>query len=123
MTQVQFGALQSHASKLESGTGASGGPGVEALTLQLNRLDPARKCLALHGITDANLDARTKRLEQLFSGVPGCPSPVFFDHIHKGKAGERSVTEVSLVEFRSNADHEKTFELGFQRWIRSKVGM
>ena len=34
-----------------------------------------------------------------------------FDHIHRGKAGERSVTKVSLVEFRCNADREKAFEL------------
>ena len=111
VTQVQFGELQSRVSKLESSAGVAGGTGVEALTMQLDRLDPARKCLAIHGIVDANLDARTKHLEKLFSDVSGCPSPVYFDHIHKGKAGERSVTKVSLVEFRCNADREKAFQL------------
>ena len=84
---------------------------MQALTLQLDRLDPAKKCLAIHGIVDVNLDVRTKHLEKLFADVPGCPIPLSIDHVHKGKAGERTPTKVSLVEFRSNTDREKAFNL------------
>ena len=109
VTQIQFGELQTRVSKLESSP--TGGPDIKALTLQLDRLDPAKKSLAMHGITDVNLDTRTSNLEKIFADISGCPRPVNIEHVFKGKAGERSVTKVSLLEFRSNAEREKAFAL------------
>ena len=55
VTQSQLGELQSRVSKLENTP--TGGPDPRSLTLQLDRLDPAEKSLATHGVTDLNMES------------------------------------------------------------------
>ena len=99
--------------KLEDAGVSKGGSSqeVKSLHLQLDRLDPANKSLAFHGICDINLVRRTLKLEAILSEVVGCPKPVCVEHVHKGKQGERSPTKVSLVEFRNRTDRELALQL------------
>ena len=60
VTQSQFTVLQDRVIKLENAS--TGGPDVKALPLQLDRLDPAKRSLAMHGLTDINLDTRPNKL-------------------------------------------------------------
>ena len=69
--------LQDRVIKLENAN--TGGSDVKAFTLQLDRLDPAKKSLAMHGITNINLDTRTSKLEKIFADVSGCPLPLAID--------------------------------------------
>ena len=84
---------------------------MKQIYFQLNRLDPANRSLAVHGFVDKDLSARVSCLEDCMNNVIDCPAHVGIEHVHKGKKGSREVTHVSLIEFRSNADREKAFEV------------
>ena len=119
VTESQFEGLQGRVTKIEAG---SDNAQLQALRVQLNRLDPATKTLAIHGIEDTNLARRTKSLEEMFAGIPECPVIMAIDHIHKGKRDERIPTKVSLIEFRSNGDREKALKKLEDRDLKDSTG-
>lgn len=126
VTNSRFEEWQARVVKLETeiaGAGAAtDSKAVQALTLQLDRLDPAKKCLAIHGLIETNLTLRSQLLNGLVGASEGCPLPIGIDHIQKGRAGERVPTQVSLIEFRSNADREKAFNLLKDRDLKNGDG-
>ena len=83
---------------------------MKELYSQLNRLDPANKCIAMGGFVDMNLATRVQSLEKLIRENPECPATVGFDHIHRGKRDAREPTKVTLLEFLSYSDREKAFK-------------
>ena len=98
---------------IESGIGNDAGNSkhVQVLRRQLDRLDPAHKCLKIQGFADANLAGRVARIQEIVTGIPGFPSVVSCETIHKGKRDARVPTHMTLVEFQSNRDREKEFVL------------
>jgi hypothetical protein len=126
VTNTRFEEWQTRIVKLETeiaGTGAgTDSKAVQALTLQLDRLDPAKKCLAIHGLIEINLTLRSQLLNGFVGASEGCPLPIGIDHIQKGRAGERVPTKVSLIEFRSNSDREKAFNLLKDRDLKNADG-
>ena len=120
VSKAEFEALNVSVAKLderiqilESGTGDTSGNNkqVQVLRKQLDRLDPAHKCLKLQGFVDANLASRVARIKEIVSGVAGFPDVVSCDTIHKGKRDARVPTHMTLIEFQSNSDREKALVL------------
>ena len=124
VTQKQFDSLQVRVEKLEGAGANKGGSSqeVRAWHLQLDRLDPANKSLAFHGICDINLARRTLKLEAILVETTGCPKPVCVEHVHKGKQGERSPTKVSLIEFRNRSDRELALQLLTGKVLQDDTG-
>ena len=85
-------------------------------------MDPAKKCLAIHGLIETNLTARSQLLNGFVGTAVGCPLPIDIDHIQKDRAGERAPTKVSLIEFRSNTEREKAFNLWKDRDLKNDDG-
>ena len=82
VTKSDFENLEKRVIKLESG---SRSPEMNQLYIQLNRLDPAHKALAIGGFGETDLQKRVDYLNKILQESVGCPSDVTYDHIHKGK--------------------------------------
>ena len=54
--------------------------------------------------------------------IPHCPRVCNYDHIHKGKTGERQPTAVSIVEFANNAQREQVFSFLKDKALQDKKG-
>ena len=61
-------------------------------------------------------------LNKILQESVGCPSDVTYDHIHKGKKESRELTKVTLVNFRSNADREKAFNVLKDKTLKDTSG-
>ena len=59
---------------------------MQSLRQQLDRLDPARKCLAVSGFIEKDLFKRAVCIQAILAELGGCPKEVSFDTIHKGNA-------------------------------------
>ena len=106
--QANVDAVRSRVAKVE--IGGSSNCDCKSLYSQFNRLDPANKIIAIHGLEDTNFSNRLVSLEKILRESSGCPLQIRFDHIHRGKPDQRVVTKVTLVEFASNADREFVFK-------------
>jgi len=95
---------------------------VQILRKQLDRLDPAHKCIALQGFVDNNLTNRLSCIEQMLAGAAGCPKSVACDTIHRGKFDARVPTKVTLIEFASNTDREKALVLLSGKTLHDSTG-
>ena len=122
VTKSQFESLEVRVSKLESGVGSKPNMEVKSLHLQLDRLDPANRSLAIHGICDIDLARRTRRLEAILAETVGCPKCVGIDHVHRGKRDERTPTKVSILEFRNRNDREVALQLLSPKQLQDDVG-
>ena len=83
----------------------------KAFYVQLDRLDPANRSVAVHNVVDINLDRRTKKLGNILQEMSACPPYVHIEHFHKGKFNERTPTKGSLIEFRSRTDRDIALKL------------
>ena len=102
ISEPRFVQLEQEVQKLKQG----GLPNKEMHWMQdqINRLDPANKCLALKGITEFDLTKRTAAIDALIR--PLGVTPVSIDHVWTGPPGNRRMGPISLVEFSSRTSRE-----------------
>ena len=68
---------------------------------QLNRLDPANRCLAFTGFKNASAESRVSKIQAFLRGLGACDKIVSAEHISSGPPGQRKMTGVSVIEFLS----------------------
>jgi len=113
VTKQQFESLENRVQQLEQ---VGPGPGnnninaeFKALRAQLHRLDPAQKSVAFRGFVDTDLGQRVLCIKEILREIPGCPPVCHYDHILKGRPGERQPTGVTVCEFGNSAQREQVF--------------
>ena len=99
VSSVQFGALEERVQKLEAGGLASSQ--ISSMQSQLNRLDPANRCLAFTGFKDDSAESRVSKIQAFLTALGTCDNIVSAEHIWSGPPGQRKMTGVSVIEFPS----------------------
>ena len=88
-----------------------GGSNVEIQNLRqiLSKLDPANKSLRIRGFKVDSVGDRVSSIDKM-SGDIGIKYQSV-DHVYKGKFGQRSLSDMCIVEFSSNEDRERALQL------------
>jgi hypothetical protein len=103
-------ALENRVAVLEQQGLKNTSPEMKALRSQLQRLDPAQKCLIFEDFVDTELEVRTFKLEEFLAQIPNCPPKINIEHITKGLKNARVPTSVTLVDFFNNGHHDQVLE-------------
>ena len=111
VTRAQFETLESRVFALESNVVSAENPDVKFLQMQLERLDPAHKCLSLIGFKGADANARGLRIEEfLRTHFESLAARLRIEHVFKGKWNERVLGGISLVEFPTKKDRDDALQ-------------
>ena len=112
VTKAQFEELEGRISLLEQNVVSPQNPNVKFLQDQLDRLDPARKCLSFVGFRNEDAGAREVLIKAFFQEKLSDLNPKFsFDHIRSGPPQNRKFTGVSLLEFSNTAERDDAMRL------------
>ena len=102
MTRPEFEKLETRVFDLESKVVSADNLDVRFLQEQLDRLDPAHKCISIVGFGGGDVGERTRILEDfLKEKLPSIAQRCNIEHVFKGKWNERKLAGVSILEFPS----------------------
>ena len=107
VTKSEFAKLTTRVDKLEQNV--SNSPQVSFLKLQLNRLDPANKCLVFKGFS-GTIESRDSSIEKFFHDHCAGATIVSIDHVSRGPSGSRTLTPVSIVELSTRNVRETALQ-------------
>jgi hypothetical protein len=104
VTKEVFSSLEGRVVELEnlasSGGGLQSGQ-ISWMQQQVNRFDPANKSLTFGNMKGTDVSKRVAEIQKFFQDQANDPTIINFDHVWKGKAGNRSLTPITIVEFAS----------------------
>lgn len=107
VTRVHFESLASRVFQPESNVVSSENPDVKFLQTQLDRLDPAHKCMSIAGFMGEFAIESFKLIEEfLKEKFASFGDRLRIEHVCKGKFNERKLTGISLSEFLSELKKE-----------------
>jgi len=93
---------------LENMTPASASPELKMLRKQVSKLDPANKSLRFRGFATDTVQERVEAIEKVLRGFDG--KIVSFEHLYKGPAESRIMTDMCVVEFPSYQIRERVLK-------------
>ena len=112
VTRSQFESLETRVFQLESNVVSTENPDVRFLQQQLDRLDPAHKCLSIIGFKGEAVGDRTQVIETFMRDKLGSlGNHARVEHVFKGKYNERKLAGVSLMQFPSKTDRDAALRL------------
>ena len=102
VTRSQFETLETRVFALESNVVSADNPDVKFLKAQLDKLDPAHKCMSLIGFKGTDSAARSQLIDSFLKAkFASYGDRLQVEHISKGTWQDRKLTSISLVEFPS----------------------
>ena len=93
-------------SGISSGVGSGSSAQVSFLQQQVNRLDPANKCLSFNSWTSKSTSGRKALIESYVEGICPGTSILSIEHVWTGPPGKREIGPISFVEFSSRSVRE-----------------
>ena len=105
VSKTMFDQLESRVSSLEKNGLAL--PDLTFLRQQVSRLDPANRSVRIRGLKQS-IDERKKHIEAILQEIGS--SVVRMDHIYKGPKGNRTLTDICIVETSSYEDRENAIK-------------
>ena len=78
---------------------------MKMLRQQVARFDPANRSLRFRGLKETEVGARCKTIEGIVTSL-GVEKPFVVDHIYKGPAGQRILSDMSIVICPCTAQRE-----------------
>ena len=93
---------------MEQGISIVANPEIKQLRQQIARLDPANKSIRVRGFKAEAIPARVACIEKELQGLGA--SHFTIEHIYKGPAGQRVLTDMCLIDLGSNSTREKVLK-------------
>ena len=119
VNQTQFLELQTRVEKLESNQSQSQ---INFLRQQLSRLDPAHKSICMRGFGDNDGESRTKTIEQMLLSKVAHIKASRVEHVYIGTGAERKISNMTIVEFATNALREQVLKKTSETHIEDAQG-
>ena len=118
VTKETFANLENRVQTLE--TRGAPSPEVNFLKKQVSRLDPANKAIRILGLKATSVKERTDFLDKILkeAGLPSCS----LEHIYKGPASNRVLTDICLAEFSSNSIRETALNVLGKKGLKDPSG-
>jgi len=108
VSRSDFSVLEGKVQELQIGGLPS--PQLAWFQEQINRNDPANRCLCFAGFKDSSVEARVTSIETFMQNADVDAKVQSFDHIWSGPQGNRSLTPLVIVELSSRQVREQTLK-------------
>ena len=108
VSRSDFSVLEGKVQELQVGGLPS--PQLAWFQEQINRNDPANRCLCFAGFKDSTVESRATSIETFMQNAGVDAKIQSFDHIWSGPQGNRSLTPLCIVELSSRQVREQTLK-------------
>ena len=95
---------------------------VDALRAQLNRVDPANRSVAFRNFVDQDVGRRAECIDKVLSELRDLGRVMNIETVMTGRAGARSPTSVTIVEFGSRHDRENALKALSAKVLKDSTG-